>query len=74
MSGITLAQAQAKLDALMAANESASLSVRYADRQVTYRTASEIIGLINFWSGKVAQLSRAAAGRPRLAVRMADFR
>ena len=48
MSGITLAQAQAKLDALMAANESASLSVRYADRQVTYRSAGEIIDLINY--------------------------
>lgn len=74
MSGITLAQAQAKLDALMAANESASLSVRYADRQVTYRSAGEIIDLINYWRREVARLSRVAAGRPSLSVRLADLR
>jgi hypothetical protein len=74
MSVITLAQAQSKLDALMAATESASLSVRYADRQVTYRAASEIIDLINFWERKVKQLTRAATGLRGPSVRLADFR
>jgi len=74
MSGITLAQAQAKLDALMAANESASLSVRYADRQVTYRSAGEIIDLINYWRSEIATLERRAAGRSGLSYRLASFR
>lgn len=74
MSGITLAQAQAKLDALMAANESASLSVRYADRQVTYRSASEIIDLIKWWRSEVARLTRIGAGGGSTSVRLASFR
>ena len=61
MSAYSLAQAQAKRDALMAATESASLSVRYGDRQVTYRSASEIIDLIKFWRAEVARLTRIAA-------------
>lgn len=74
MSGITLAQAQAKLDALMAANESGSLSVRYGDRQVTYRSATEIIELVKFWRAEVARLTRIAAGGGSLSVRLASFR
>lgn len=74
MSAYSLAQAQAKLDALMAATESASLSVRYGDRQVTYRSASEIIDLIKFWRAEVARLTRITAGGGSVSVRLASFR
>lgn len=73
MSGITLAQAQAQLDALLAATASQSLSVRYAERMITYRSAKDIIDLINFWRSEIARLSRIAAGRNGMAVRYADF-
>lgn len=74
MSGITLAQAQAQLDALMAASTSQSLSMRYGDRQVTYRSATEIIDLIKFWRAEVARLTRIAAGGGSMSVRLASFR
>jgi hypothetical protein len=74
MSGITLAQAQAQLDALLAAQSSQSLSVRYGDRQVTYRSATEIIDLINYWRREIATLERRAAGRSGLSYRLASFR
>lgn len=74
MSGITLAQAQAQLDALLAAQSSQSLSVRYGDRQVTYRSATEIIDLINYWRREIATLERRAAGRSGLSYRQASFR
>lgn len=74
MSGITLAQAQAQLDALLAAQSSQSLSVRYGDRQVTYRSATEIIDLINYWRREIATLERRAAGRSGPSYRLASFR
>lgn len=74
MSGITLAQAQAQLDALLAAQSSQSLSVRYGDRQVTYRSATEIIDLINYWRREIATLERRAAGRSGLSYRLVSFR
>jgi hypothetical protein len=74
MSAYTLAQAQAQLDALMAASTSQSLSVRYGDRMVTYRSASEIIDLIKWWRSEVARLTRIAAGRGSNSVRLASFR
>ncbi|MBP6638523.1 MAG: hypothetical protein KA179_12630 [Sulfuritalea sp.] len=73
MSGITLAQAQAQLDALMAATQSNSLSVQYGERRVQYRSMTEIIEAIKFWESKVATLSRIAAGRNGLSIRLASF-
>lgn len=74
MSGITLAQAQAQLDALMAATASQTLTVRYGERAVTYRNAGEIIELITYWERRVAELSRVAGGEYRTSIRLADFR
>lgn len=74
MSGITLAQAQAQLDALMAANVSQTLTVRYGERSVTYRNGTEITDLITYWERRVAELSRVAGGEYRTSVRLADFR
>lgn len=74
MSGITLAQAQAQLDALMLATTSQTLTVRYGERAVTYRSSSEILELINYWERRVAELSRVAGGEYRTSIRTADFR
>jgi hypothetical protein len=74
MSGITLAQAQAQLDALMVATASQSLTVHYGDRTVTYRSADDLIKLITFWERRVVELTNAAAGVPRHNIKLADFR
>lgn len=74
MSGITLAQAQAQLDALMAASTTQTLTVKYGERSVTYRDADEILKLITYWERRVAELSRVAGGEYRTGIRLADFR
>jgi hypothetical protein len=78
MSGITLAQAQQVLDALMQAqidDPSGSLgSVTVNGRTVTYRSAEDVIKLINYWRSIVAEKSRQAAGGSRISVRRASFR
>lgn len=73
MAGITLAQAQSQLDALLAANTSQSLTVRYGERSVTYRNGAEIIELINYWERRIAELQRIAGGEYRTGVRLANF-
>jgi hypothetical protein len=65
MSGITLAQAQAQLDALLAAQAGSTLTVRYGDRSVTYRQADEIARQITYWSRIIAELQRRAVGMSR---------
>lgn len=65
MSGITLSKAQAQLDALLAAQAGSTLTVRYGDRSVTYRQATEIAQLVTYWSRVIAQLQRRAAGVSR---------
>lgn len=75
MSGVTLAQAQAKLDALMSASVSGALSVRFGDRQVTrFASYDDLIKAINYWERRVAELTRIAAGRSRHGYSLADFR
>lgn len=72
---ISLEQAQAKLDALMAANAAGALSVRYGDRQVVnYATRKEFLDELNYWAGLVARLQRLAAGRSQTGFAVADFR
>lgn len=67
MAGITLVQAQAQLDAWVAADLAVSRkqSYRIADRQLTYADAAEITAKIDYWNGKVTELSRRASGRSR---------
>lgn len=66
MSGITLAQAQAILDALVEAQTSDPLthvgSFSIEGRTVSYRSAQDLIDLISFWERKVSQLARAGQG------------
>lgn len=70
---ITLAEAQAKLAALKASSASETLTVRYADRMITYRTAQEIIEQINYWARVVTELQRTAMGASRHGYATADF-
>lgn len=71
---ITLAEAQAKLDALKAAQAGETLTVRYGDRSITYRAAQEIIEQINYWARVVTELQRTAVGASRHGYAVADFR
>lgn len=74
---ITLANAQTILDNLIeaqAAGVSEFTSVTIGGRTVTYRSADDVIRLVNYWSRVVAQLQRKAAGRSRHGFSVADFR
>ena len=67
MSGITQAQAQAQLDAWLAADLAVSKkqSYRIGERQLTLADAEVITQKISYWSAQVKQLSQRAAGRSR---------
>lgn len=67
MAGITLEQAQAQLNAWVAADMAVSQKQTYriADRQLTYADAAAITAKIEYWSGKVDALTRRASGRTR---------
>lgn len=71
---ITQAQAQAKLDALMAASATDTLTVRFGERSVTYRTVQELQAQINYWARMVTELRRTAIGASRHGYGVADFR
>jgi hypothetical protein len=71
---ITLAQAQAQLDALMTSQSGNTLTVRFGDRSVTYRTAEEMTSQINYWARLVTELRRTAMGASRHGYAVADFR
>lgn len=74
---ITLAQAQANLDALMAAqagNPSGLRTVSIGGRSVSYASAQEMLEAINYWTRMVNTLQRRAAGGPRHGYSVADFR
>lgn len=73
MSGITLAQAQAQLDALLAAQSSNLLSVSLAGRSVSYRNAMDLIEAINYWSRIVAGFQRVAGGESRHGFSVSNF-
>lgn len=67
MAGYTLAQAQAQLDAWLAADMAVSKkqSYRIGERQLTHADAGVITEKIDYWSGKVKELSLRATGRSR---------
>jgi hypothetical protein len=68
MAGITLAQAQAKLDAWMAADDAVASGQSYSvgGRSLTRANAAEIRNNIEFWERKVQRL---ASGRGGVRVR-----
>lgn len=70
---ITTTQAQANLDALLAASASGMLSVRIGERSVTYRSMDELLSAIRFWQAKLAELQRKAAGGSRHSFGVASF-
>lgn len=71
MAGITLAMAQTQLDLWIGASTAAAGSQSYAidvggDRRELSRVpAAEIRKNIDYWNGKVIELSRRTAGRSR---------
>lgn len=74
---ITLEQAQANLDALLAAQAAAPGSLRSVSiggRSVSYASAQEMTEAINYWTRMVNTLSRRAHGNPRHGYSVADFR
>lgn len=74
MTGITQAQAQAQLDALLAAQTNNLLSISIGGRTVTYRTAKDLLEAINYWSRVLAGIQRNAAGQSRHGMSAASFR
>ena len=74
---ITLEQAQANLDALLAAQAAAPGSLRSVSiggRSVSYASAQEMIEAINYWTRMVGKLQRQADGVSRHGYSVADFR
>jgi len=71
MPAITLDQAQAQLDAWLAAstatasNQSYTIETETGRRQLTRADAAEIRQQIGFWEAKVISLTRMASGRSR---------
>lgn len=63
MSGITLEQAQAKLDELLAVQLSGFLSVSINGRSYSFRSFDEIAAQINYWNRIICRLQRKAAGQ-----------
>lgn len=78
---ITLASAEAKLTEWMAAEtaiasgaQSYQISTGAGYRIVTRANIDEVADRISYWSRKVAELKRAAAGKPRTGYKLASFR
>ena len=68
MAGISLAQAQAKLDSYLAAETAVLGGQRYkiADRELQRATLETIQAGVETWNLRVIQLSNSAAGRSRV--------
>lgn len=49
-------------------------SVSVGGRTVSYKSADDLIKMINYWSSVVADIERRAAGRGRIGFSVADFR
>jgi hypothetical protein len=69
MAGITLAQAQAQLDAYLAAETAALARKSYTinGRSMTFQDLPAIQSGIQLWSGRVSELSMRATRRGRSA-------
>lgn len=67
MSAFTLIQAQAQLDAWLAADSAVAKGQSYeiVGRRLVRANAAEITAKIEFWATKVTELSSRAAGRSR---------
>lgn len=67
MSGLTLTQAQAQLDAWLAASLAVASSQSYsiAGRSLTRANASEIKSQLVYWENRVRALSNGRSGRAR---------
>lgn len=67
MAGYTLAQAQAQLDAWMAASLAVAGSQEYriGDRMLTRADGAEVRQQVKFWRDEVNRLTAAATGRRR---------
>ena len=74
MSGITLAQAQTNLDALLSVQANPMASVSIGGRSYSYRSGADLLAQITYWQRLVAQLSRTAAGQSRHGYAVADLR
>jgi hypothetical protein len=70
MAGITKAQAQAQLDAWLAASLAVAQGQEYSigDRTLKRADAAEIRGQITYWEGRVQQLARGGGARVRFGV------
>jgi len=72
MAGITLTQAQAQLDAWLAASlaVAGSQSYRIGERQLTRADAAEVRGQVEYWQRQVEVLTLAASnGGARVRIR-----
>ncbi len=67
MAGITLVQAQAQLDAWLAASSAVAGGQSYsiAGRSLSRVDAAEIRQQITYWNGMVSRLTASASGRRR---------
>lgn len=67
MAGITLVQAQAQLDAWLAASLAVAQGQSYeiAGRRLARADAAEVTRNVQYWQQQVTLLTRAAAGRSR---------
>lgn len=67
MAGITLEQAQAQLDAWLAASLAVSKSQSYqiGDRRLSRADAAEIRSQLEFWQGQISRLTVTARRRGR---------
>jgi hypothetical protein len=70
---ITLEQAQAQLDALLAAESGNMLTVSIGGRTVTYDTAEQRTAQVNYWQRVVAGLKRKAGGLSHHGMSVARF-
>ncbi len=77
MSGITVTQAQEMLDKLIdqqLCDPAGTLgSVTVGGRTVSYRSAEDLIMLIDYWRGLLTELQRRAAGMSRIGMKLAKF-
>lgn len=77
MSGISVTQAQEMLDKLIEqqlCDPAGTLgSVTVGGRTVSYRSAEDLIRLIDYWRGLVTELQRQAAGMSRIGMKLAKF-
>jgi hypothetical protein len=67
MAGITLDQAETKLNEWLAVDTQlqSGQTVRYADRLLTHADAIEVRNNISFWDNKIKELDALTSGRGR---------